>query len=311
MTSRLVWLVITLNLLITSPALASGTADRLNDRYFLMGSGVLILENLRNQRQAKVELLDAEGRINDQALAQADHVFGFPTAEKKEHFSPRLLFMLSYFADQVAPGKKIMIESAYRSPEYNDSIRQQGANAARTSTHIDGMALDFWIEGVDGKMLWETIRAKNCCGVGHYGDKTIHLDAGRPRFWEAATSGTKDPEPDHNRHIYLSPLYDRYLAGEAVALSLSGISVFNFGIRPQIRLNTTSTVPTVVAELSLTGSEHTACLKIDSRAATRFLSVALPADMPAGRYSLQMDFCAKPFSRMPDQIMSQPIEVIR
>ena len=121
----------------------------------------------------------------------AEQVFGFPTSEKQEHISPRLLFMLSYFSDLVAPGRMIAIESAYRSPDYNDKIRKKGANAARTSTHMDGMALDFWLEGVDGKKLWQTIREQDCCGVGHYGGKTIHLDAGRPRFWEAATSGTK------------------------------------------------------------------------------------------------------------------------
>ncbi len=115
-------------------------------RFFLMGSGSLHLENLRNNRQAHVRLLDDRGVINEAALAKVDWVFGFPTTEKKEHISPRLLFMLNYFSDLVAPGKMIFIESAYRSPEYNDKIRSRGANAARTSTHIDGMALDFWIK---------------------------------------------------------------------------------------------------------------------------------------------------------------------
>lgn len=304
-------LLVAVILLLSFFSQVSAVEPRLAGRYFLMGSGVMQLENLRNQRKAKVELLDANGGINEAALDAVDQVFGFPTEEKHEHISPRLLFMLSYFADRFAPGKTIMIESAYRSPEYNDSIRKQGANAARTSTHIDGMALDFWIEGVDGKKMWETIRAMECCGVGHYGGKSIHLDTGRPRFWEAASSGTSNPEPDYNRHIYLSPLFDRYLAGEEVRLSLSGISVFDFGILPTALLTAAQSAESVPLRLPLAGAGQGECQKIMTREATRFLSVTLPAELPDGRYRLQLDFCSKPFPQMPDQVISQAIEVVR
>ncbi|RPH39938.1 MAG: DUF882 domain-containing protein, partial [Desulfobulbaceae bacterium] len=166
---------------------ASGqcASDQQKGRFFWMGSGKLHLNNLRNSKEARVELLNPDGSLNDAAFAEVDKVFGFPTSVKEEHISPRLLFMLSYFSDLVAPGRMIAIESAYRSPDYNDKIRKRGANAARTSTHMDGMALDFRIDGVNGKELWQTVRQENCCGVGHYGGQSIHLDAGRPRFWEA------------------------------------------------------------------------------------------------------------------------------
>jgi uncharacterized protein YcbK (DUF882 family) len=280
-------------------------------RFFLMGSGSLHLENLRNNRQALVKLVDDSGAINEDALAKVDWVFGYPTTEKGEHISPRLLFMLSYFSDRVAPGKMIHIESAYRSPAYNDTLRSQGANAARTSTHIDGMALDFWIEGVDGKKLWERVREENCCGVGHYGGKAIHLDAGRPRFWEAATSGTRTTEPDYNRHIYLTTGYDRYLAGEEVRLSLSGISTFDFGIRTTVQLSGVGEPAGDTIQIPLHTAEQKDCLKIDTRKASRFLFTTLPTSLPAGRYRLQLEFCQKPFPQMVDKVFSSEIEVIR
>ena len=294
------------------PLTAIGAEQALSDRFFLLGSGEMHLSNERNNRSAHVRLLDGMGRIDEEELSRVDYVFGFPTREKNEHISPRMLFMLSYFADRFAPGATIHIESAYRSPEYNDKIRQQGANAARTSTHIDGMALDFWIEGVDGKMMWETIRAENCCGVGHYGGKSIHLDAGRPRFWEAATSGTGDPEPDHNRHIYVSPLYDRYLAGETVQLALSSISVFDFGIRSAVRLVATGVNPPPPSELPLTvpSASDGECMHIDTRAATRALTFTLPDTLPTGRYQVEVGFCDKPFAKMPSAIVSREIEVV-
>ena len=280
------------------------------ERYFLMGSGMLDLENLRNNQEARVELLTASGQINENALDTVDRVFGFPTIATGEHISPRLLFMLSYFADLVAPGKKICIESAYRSPDYNKQIRKRGANAAKTSTHMDGMALDFWIEEVNGKQLWETIRSKNCCGVGHYGGRTIHLDAGRPRFWEAATSGTRTAEPDYNRHIYLSTLYDRYAPEENLSLSLSGISTFGFGVRTTAELLQVGNPAATVIQIPLQAGTGTApCMQLDTRQAAHSLSASLPANLPAGRYQVQLEFCQRPFPQMPGRVTSREIEV--
>ncbi len=65
----------------------------------------------------------------------------------------------------------IFLTSGYRSPEYNADLKKAGGIVAKTSTHMDGLALDFYIEGVNGKELWELIQEKNCCGVGHYGGK--------------------------------------------------------------------------------------------------------------------------------------------
>ncbi|ADW17759.1 Peptidase M15A [Desulfobulbus propionicus DSM 2032] len=287
------------------------TATQPSERFFLMGSGSMHLKNLRNDREARVHLLNPDGSFNERDFATVDWVFGFPTEEKGEHISPRMLFMLSYFAERMAPGKTINIESAYRSPEYNDQIRAQGNNAARTSTHMDGLALDFWLEGVDGKQLWETIRQKNCGGIGHYGGKTVHFDAGRPRFWEAATSGTRSPEPDYNRHLHLATDFDRYRPGEKVRLSLSSVSTFDFGVRPTVQIFRAGSPHPPVATVSLDQSNGTDCVPIKNRKASRFLTATLPPDLSGGRYTLQLTFCNKPFPQMLDLVLSNPVEVRR
>ncbi|MFZ5799386.1 MAG: YcbK family protein [Thermodesulfobacteriota bacterium] len=278
-------------------------------RFFLMGSGRLHLENLRNKESARVSLLRADGSLNEDAFAEVDRVFGYPGMDKGDHISPRLLFMLSYFADRVAPGRLITIESGYRSPEYNEKIRGKGANAARTSTHIDAMALDFRIEGVDGKQLWETIRAADCGGVGHYGGDIVHLDAGRPRFWEAATSGTGSREPDENRHVYLSTDFDRYPRQGTLRLSLSGISTFGFGVAPEILVYGADESETPVARMRLVGNDEENCRIIADRKAARFLDARLPAHLAAGRYRIKLRFCRRPFARMPEEIFSREIEL--
>jgi len=278
-------------------------------RFFLMGSGKLHLKNLRNREAAQVSLLNADGSFNDEAFNQVDRVFGYPTTEKGDHISPRLLFMLSYFADRVAPGRLITIESGYRSPDYNDKLRQKGANAARTSTHIDAMALDFRIEGVDGKKLWEIVRATNCCGVGHYGGDIIHLDAGRPRFWEAGTSGTGSKEPDYNRHIYLSTDFDRYPRQAPIRLTLSGVSTFGFGVDPEAFLYGVNGSEMPVARMRIAGEGSTDCRIIADRKTARILPTVLPSGLPTGRYRIKLQFCKKPFAQMPAQVLTREIEL--
>lgn len=298
-------------LILIATAFSSHAAAPPIEPFFLMGSGVLHLKNLRNKKEVRVNLLKADGSLDDDAFTEVDRVFGFPTKEKGEHISPRLLFMLSYFVDQVAQGKTINIESAYRSPDYNDKIRKKGANAARTSTHMDGMALDFWIGGVGGKSLWQRIREKNCCGVGHYGGKTIHLDAGRPRFWEAATSGTKTKEPDYNRHIYLATDVDRYTVDAKARLSLSGISTFGFGVKKTVSFFGPADSEKLTATASIATEEKGDCIRIVDHKASRFLFLTIPAGLKAGLYKVRMDFCERPFQQMPSEISSNEIEVLR
>jgi len=280
------------------------------NRFFLMGSGSLHLKNLRNNREAKVNLLNKDGSFNEEAFNKVDWVFDFPTAEKGEHISPRLLFMLSYFVDRMAPGKVVNIESAYRSPEYNQRLREGGNNVARTSTHQDGIALDFWLPGVSGRYLWKTIKAKHCGGVGYYGGKVVHLDAGKPRFWEAATSGTRSQEPDYNRNLYLATEFDRYRPNERIRLAFSSLSSFDFGVYPVIQIYRADNATTPVSGIRLNRADENDCLRIGDRKAARFLTTSMPAYLPPGQYTIKMEFCEKPFEQMPSEVVSNPIELV-
>jgi uncharacterized protein YcbK (DUF882 family) len=286
----------------------TGAAEQPPGRFFLMGSGTMHLKNLRNNRDAKVNLLNPDRSLNEEALNKVDWVFDFPTEEKGEHISPRLLFMLSYFADRLAPGKTINIESAYRSPEYNNKIREQGNNAAQTSTHQDGLALDFWLQGVSGKQLWKTIRAKNCCGIGHYGGKIVHLDVGKPRFWEAATSGTRAKEPDYNRHLYLSTDFDRYKPNDRVRLAFSSLSSYDFGVHPLAQVFRVDNLQTPVSGIRIDSKGETDCLRIGERKNARFLNTSLPTHLPPGKYTIRMEFCEKPYEQMPSETFSNTFE---
>jgi uncharacterized protein YcbK (DUF882 family) len=293
-------------LLTTSPYLA---AQGPRAPFFLMGDGWVHIRNAQNNLETRVNLLHPDGSLNDSALSQVDKVFGFSTGDQGEHISPRLLFMLDYFSDLAAPGKVIQLHSGYRNPEYNSKLKQSGLTVAKTSLHIDGMALDFSLEGVKGRDLWELIRQKNCCGTGHYGGDIVHLDAGRPRFWEKATAGVGTGESDYNRRLTLSTEFDRYRPGQKVRLILASLSDLGFGINRSGALVGDREGEHSLVPLKLQNNGNQDCFLIHSMRTARFLYVELPQEIPEGRYRIRLNFCQRPFEQMPLQAVSNEIEI--
>jgi uncharacterized protein YcbK (DUF882 family) len=302
------WLFIWLCLiLVTQPAAARAESAR--DRFFLMGDGVLHIKNTHTHMEISASLFAPDGSLNEDGLAKIDSVFGLDSGQKGEHISLRLLGMLDYFSDLAARGKTIHLISGYRSPEYNTSLRNAGGNVARTSLHMEGMAIDFYIEGVSGKRLWNLIKNRGCCGIGYYGGDWIHLDSARPRFWEEATSKARTDASEFNRRIYASTTYDRYRPGEAVNLSLTGVSNYGFGISSSAALVNDPEGAGMAATVNLHSTEGTDCLWIGDRDAGRSLSFLLPRDLKPGRYRVRLEFCRRPFEEMPPRTVSNEIEV--
>jgi uncharacterized protein YcbK (DUF882 family) len=303
-------LALVTGLSIATPLPGKETTGGVLNRFFLHGDGKLRIRNEHNGKEASVNLVAPDGTLDEKALSAIDRVFGFPTNEKGEHVSLRLLFMLDFFSDLMGHGKAIRLSSGYRDPEYNEKLKQSGGNVARTSTHLDGMAIDFSIDGVNSKKLWAAIREKSCGGVGHYGGREIHLDAGRPRFWEAATSKTTTNESESNRRIHLSTEYDRYRQGEQVRLFFSSVSDFGFGIGGEASLVREGEEQGRPIGLRLPGNDASACLPVPDRRASRFIFTDLPRGLEPGRYRLRLTFCNRPFEEMPQRALSNGIEVL-
>ena len=276
--------------------------------FFYSGDGRIKIKNSHNGKVVDVVYMDKEGTLSDQSFAKIDSVFGFPTQDKGENISRRLIAMLDYFSDLVAPDKTIKLVSGYRSPSYNQSLRDKGRIAAKTSTHIDGMAIDFSLSGVNGKELWELIRSKKCCGVGNYGSSIVHLDAGRPRFWEAATSKVDTGASDFNRYIYISPEYDRYEAGEQIRFVFTSVSDFGFGVLNRVSIVSDEEGNNEVLQAEIKGASDK-CVIIKDRKASRFLYVSVPKKISQGRYRVKIDFCQRPSEEMPKSVVSGEFEI--
>jgi uncharacterized protein YcbK (DUF882 family) len=278
-------------------------------RFFRVGDGHINISDVRTGYHANVQLLESDGSLNESGLLALDKVFGFSSDEAKAHISLRLIFLLDYFSDKLAPGKMIELYSGYRNPEYNQKLRSAGGNVAPTSTHMDAMAIDFSIKGVGGNRLWETIREEACCGVGHYGGNTIHLDSGKPRFWKAATSKVNSGESEFNRRIYLSTQYDRYRPGETLRLAISSASDYPFGVKRAIIITKEGRVDEnsdIIGHIQ--GNNE--CIPITDRTAGRSLYTPLPQSLPPGMYRIHIEFCRIPFPQMPAGVISNPIEIV-
>ncbi|MBU0506484.1 hypothetical protein KJ708_10880, partial [bacterium] len=162
----------------------------------------------------------------------------------------------------------------------------------------------------DAKALWGKIRALDCCGVGHYGGKNIHLDAGRPRFWQQATAKVHTEEPAHNRFIYYSTEYDRYKAGDAFRSFFTSISDFGFGIKNTLEIVTDDEKSKKVAKVKINASVNNSCLPVVQRKTARFIQATLPETLKPGRYRVKVSFCDRPFDDMPEEKLSNPIEIV-
>jgi hypothetical protein len=80
-------------------------------------------------------------------------------------------------------GRQLQVNSGYRSPEYNASLRPRGA---RNSKHMGGEALDITWNGMTIQNREEFINIafeEGFLGIGRYGTRFVHIDLGPRRSW--------------------------------------------------------------------------------------------------------------------------------
>ncbi len=80
--------------------------------------------------------------------------------------------------------KPYHIVSGYRSPYTNALLRRHSSGVAEHSYHMQGRAIDIWVEGVQTKMIRNAALAMAQGGVGYYPQSNfVHLDTGDFRTW--------------------------------------------------------------------------------------------------------------------------------
>jgi uncharacterized protein YcbK (DUF882 family) len=192
-------------------------------RFFLSGDGVLAIENAHTHEKIVVRYRDADGRYSADALDKIDALFRSRGDDEKTRVSLRLLEVIDYLEDHEHP-KPLLLVSGYRSEGYNDALIAKGGQQARASLHSEGLAADLIFDGVDPHALWLKIRELDCCGAGYYkSNGFVHVDTGKPRFWEESTSRVKDNISKGNARLIARTDYDRY--GDLVGLEITVHSI--------------------------------------------------------------------------------------
>ncbi len=146
---------------------------------------VVELHHLRTQARHSLRLFDDQGRLRADALAQLRAFLTDPRSKIDHPFHWRLATLLVPVAAHF-PGLPIEVVSGYRHHNKHHS----------KSKHTRGRALDFRVEGIDRRVLFELVRHSfDGVGVGYYPNSTfIHLDVrDRNTIWVDYSGPGKTP----------------------------------------------------------------------------------------------------------------------
>lgn len=292
--------------LLAATVLATLTAPAgAGSRFFVSGDGELDLYNGHFDEHLTVRYRDADGRYDAGALARLERFFRSRTDGRQEPVSLRLVELIDYVEDRYRP-RRLTLISGYRSPNLNDLLRTAGGRVAKGSLHTEGLAADLQPDGLRLRRLWLDLREQRVGGVGLYErDGFLHLDAGRPRFWEAATSGTEQNLSAENARVFARTEFDRYDDLDGAVIRLHAITALPLRIKREARMG--RTLLRVVAaggELSDDGE----CWVIAQPARRYELRIATAAPPPARRAPIRLFTCTPRVGATPEEILTNPVE---
>ena len=122
--------------------------------------------------------------VADGLCALEDYLKDFRTGDARS-FDPRLFDVLTDLAAAAGkPGGEFEVISAYRSPKTNEMLRGRTTGVAKNSLHMQALALDVRLPGIETGELHDAALALGRGGVGYYADSDfLHVDVGRVRRW--------------------------------------------------------------------------------------------------------------------------------
>jgi uncharacterized protein YcbK (DUF882 family) len=293
-----VWAVVAL---VVAPIMLARAqpAEPAEPRFFLAGRGVLAVHNAHTGERVRVTYRLVDGTYEPGAFSRLQHVFRSRGDGRQGTLEARFVEVLGWLYD-ATDRRPLQLLSGYRSPEYNETIRERGAKAASASLHTEGMAADFAFPRAGLKDLWLRLRDLECCGVGYYEKGGfLHVDVGQPRFWEEATSGVDKNLSAENARLFARTDFDRYASGDEVVVSLHSMTLPPVRLRAAVAVEGTD----ATARIAQPAADPEGCVEADAR--TRLRITDLPAVTKA---ELLFTPCERP-GATPEVIRSNPVAV--
>lgn len=145
------------------------------------GERILDMFNIHTGEQLNIRYCSS-GAYDRDALEKINHFLRCHYTNEVREIDVGVLDLLCDIRDSVGTKKELQIVSGYRSPAYNQYLVSLGRHVSRNSLHLQGLAIDFAIDGVSNERLVRLAKSFRGGGVGKYED-FVHVDVGRVRYW--------------------------------------------------------------------------------------------------------------------------------
>lgn len=267
-------------------------------RFFIMGDGRLAITNAHTGDRVTVRYRGEDGTYDAAALGRLQHIFRSRSDGGETEISLRLIEVLSHL-QRIAGDHPLTLLSGYRSPQYNKDLKQQGRAVAGGSLHTEGLAADLAFPRPQLPKLWQQVRALECCGAGYYAKQGfMHVDVGRPRFWEETTSKVDENLSVGNARLFARTEFDRYAAGEPIRAKVHALTLPPVRLAREVRLGETGIT------LAMKG-ESSGCVEVDRSGA----SFEIEGEATPGQGWLELKTCEPRAEQTPELVRTNPIEV--
>jgi len=280
-------------------------------RFFFAGNGRLKLHHGHFDTTLDVRYRHADGTYDEAALAQIRRFFRSREDGREGDVSLRLVELLSFVQTRFKP-RQLTLLSGYRSPTFNDDIRAAGGKAAQASLHTEGLAADVAFAGLDLRRLWLQLRELQAGGAGYYrSGKFLHLDTGKPRFWEETTSRVDENLAAGNARVFVRTDFDRYTELDGALVNLHSVTRFPLAVRTEARLaGPDGTRPLYLAAARGTQRDGECVVLPEYADAYQFRVTAPGEPAPvAGTWRVVLSTCEPRIERTPAEVESNTIEV--
>ena len=146
----------------------------------------LAFHNLHTGESLNAVYWEKGGYVPD-ALSAVNHVLRDFRNGAVHTIDPRLLDLLRTLSARVETRGPFQVISGYRSPATNAILHAHSDGVAKSSLHMQGLAVDIRLGDVDLDRLHGAALALNGGGVGYYPSSDfVHVDVGRVRRWGGA-----------------------------------------------------------------------------------------------------------------------------
>lgn len=143
----------------------------------------LKLHNVHTQEKLEAVYFDKGEYVPDAVQALDKVLRDFRTGDVHP-MNPRLFDTLADLAGKTDTKAHFQVISGYRSPKTNAMLNERSGQVARRSLHMDGKAIDIYLEDVALDRVRAAALDLGRGGVGYYpSSKFVHLDVGPVRRW--------------------------------------------------------------------------------------------------------------------------------